>query len=81
MLHFNLSNHSQVDCGLHDHFAITIGDLWDIYGLSVAFRFLVFSFRFCRRDTEPLPRGRLNTSIDTSKKNNDIKTHPERGEK
>ena len=37
MLHFNLSNHSQVDCGLHDHFAITIGNLWDIYGLSVTF--------------------------------------------
>ena len=37
MLHFNLSNHSQVDCGLHDHFAITIGVLWDFGGLSVAF--------------------------------------------
>ena len=32
-----LSNHSQVDCGLRDHFATTIGDLWEIGGLSVAF--------------------------------------------
>ena len=29
-----------------------------------------------RRDTEPLPKERFNTSIDTSKKNNNIKTHP-----
>ena len=28
---------SQVDCGLRDHFGTTIGDLWDIYGLSVTF--------------------------------------------
>ena len=33
----------------------------------------------CRWDTEPLPKRRLNTSIDTSKKNNDIKTHPANG--
>ena len=29
-----------------------------------------------RRDTEPLPNERLNTSIDTSKKNNNIKNSP-----
>ena len=29
-----------------------------------------------RRDTEPLLKERLNTSIDTSKKNDNIKTHP-----
>lgn len=31
---------------------------------------------FVRRVTEPLPKERLNTSIDTSKENNNIKTHP-----
>ena len=31
---------------------------------------------YFRRDTEPLPKERLNTSIDTSKKNINIKTHP-----
>ena len=30
----------------------------------------------CRRNTEPLPKERLNTSIDTSKKNDNIKTSP-----
>ena len=37
-----------------------------------------------RRDTEPLPKECLNTCTDTSKKNNNIKTHPAselRGEK
>ena len=29
-----------------------------------------------RRDTIPLPKRRLNTSVDTNKKNDDIKTHP-----
>jgi len=38
-------------------FGSIIGDLWDIYGQLVAIRFLVFSFRFCQRDTEPLPKG------------------------
>ena len=33
----------------------------------------VFSFQ---RDSEPLPKERLNTSIDTSKKNINKKTHP-----
>ena len=31
---------------------------------------------YFRMDTEPLPKERLNTSIDTNKKNNNIKTHP-----
>lgn len=31
----------------------------------------------CRRDTEPLPKERLNTSIDTSTKNNNIKLTPQ----
>ena len=58
-------------------FGSIIGDLWEIYGLSVAIRFLFFSFRFCRRDTEPLPKERLKTSIDTSKKNDNLKaSHP-----
>ena len=29
-----------------------------------------------RRDTESMPKEHLNTSIDTSKKNDNIKTHP-----
>ena len=66
----------QVLFGLRDHFATTVSYLWASCALSVAVRFLVFSFRFCRRDIEPLPKERLNTSIDTSKKNNYIKTHP-----
>jgi hypothetical protein len=35
-----------------------------------------FHLSVFRRDTEPLPKERLNTSIDTSKKSNNIKTHP-----
>ena len=42
-------------------FGSIIGDMWEIYGLSVAIRFLVFSFRFCRRDSEPLLKEHLNT--------------------
>ena len=34
-----------------------------------------FHLSVFRRDTEPLPKERLNMSIDTSKKNNNIKTH------
>ena len=66
----------QVLFGLRDHFATTVAHLWASCALSVAVRFLVFSFRFCRRDTEPLPKERLNRSIDTSKKNNNIKNSP-----
>ena len=31
---------------------------------------------YFRMDTEPLLKECLNTSVDTSKKNNNIKTHP-----
>ena len=34
----------------------------DFCGLSVAVRFLFFSIRFCRRNTEPLPKECLKTS-------------------
>ena len=33
------SNHSQVDCGLGDHFATTVSYLWASCALSVAFVF------------------------------------------
>ena len=63
---------SQVACGLRDHFATTVAHLWPscITAVAFSFPFLPFLFLF------PLPKERLNTSIDTSTKNNNIKTHP-----
>ena len=52
--------------------------LWHIYGLVVPHLWLlVFRFHLSvfRRDTEPLLKECLNTSIDTSK-NNNIKNSP-----
>ena len=62
----------QVLFGLRDHFATTVAHLWAscITAVAFSFPFLPFLFLF------PLPKERLNTSIDTSKKNNHIKTHP-----
>ena len=55
---------SQVACGLGDHFATTVAHLSPKCVLSVDFSFHLSVFRFTRE--------RLNTS----KKNNNIKTHP-----
>ena len=62
---------SQVARGQGDHFAITVSNLWASCYLSVAFMFLLFTFPFFRFTKEC-----LNTSIDTSKKNDDIKNSP-----
>ena len=37
---------SQVDCGLHDHFATTIAHLWASCITAVAFSFPFLPFRF-----------------------------------
>ena len=39
-----LSNHSQVDCGLHDHFATTVAHLLPSCITAVAFVFSLFTF-------------------------------------
>ena len=36
------NNLFQVDCGLRDHFAITVAYLWDSCALSVAIVYLIF---------------------------------------
>ena len=60
------------DGALRNHF-ITTARFMGGSSAKLSFPFSRFlGFRFCRRDTEPLPKERLNTSIDTSEKNNDI---------
>ena len=69
-IHGILSGFFQVPFWLRDHFATTVAYLCPICVIAVAFQFLPFRFLF------PLLKERLNTSIDTSKKNNYIKNHP-----
>ena len=64
------------DGALRNHF-ITTARFMSGCSVKLSFPFSLFRFRFCRRDIESLQKELLNTSIDTSEKNNDIyKTHP-----
>ena len=63
-----LSNHSQVDCGLRDHFATTVAHLWPSCITAVAFSFPFLPFRFLF----PLPTECLNMS----KRDGNIKLIP-----
>jgi len=45
----------QVDCGLRDHFAITVSNLWASCVLSVTFLVSLFSFPFSE-DHRPLEK-------------------------
>ena len=62
----------QITLKLTAGYAITVAHLWPSCITVVAFSFPFLPFRFLF----PLPKERLNTSIETSKKNNNIKTHP-----